>query len=95
MNEIINTIEKLLNEEFRQNCKFSRIRFPEFIGNLAELVDFIIQGFGFYNKKIHVLSEMNKNIICDISKAKRELGYQPEYSLIDGMRNSLSEIYEK
>ena len=53
----------------------------------------MLQLFGLYNQKIHVLSEMNKHIACTISLAKDELGYSPEFELKDGMLNSLKELY--
>ncbi len=94
MNNIIDTIEKLLIEEFDQDCNLGRIRLPNFISSFAECTDMFIQSLGFYNQKIHVLSEMNKNIACDIRKAKSKLNYKPEYSLLNGMYNSLNEIYK-
>ena len=95
MNNIIDTIEKLLAEEFNQNCNFGRIKLPNIISSLAEHADRLIQSLGFYNQKIHVLSEMNKNIACSVRKAQSELDYKPEFSLITGMHNSLKEIYGK
>ena len=56
-------------------------------------MDFLLQGLGLYHQKIHVLSEMNKHIACKISLAKKELGYLPEFSLVNGMRESLKEMY--
>jgi nucleoside-diphosphate-sugar epimerase len=32
---------------------------------------------------------MNKNIACDIGKARRELGYDPKVALEEGMRRSI------
>ena len=49
---------------------------------------------GLYHQKIHVLSEMNKTIACDVSQAQNVLGYDPQISLEEGMRRSLAEIYQ-
>ena len=95
MNEIIDTIEKLLDEDFGQSCARRRIRLPWFVSEIAEWVDASLQSLGFYNQKIHVLSEMNKSIACDISLARSELGYKPKISLEEGMRRSLAEIYPR
>lgn len=92
MNEIIDTIERLLESEFKQTCVHKRIKLPSIISEIALLLDSLIQKFGFYHQKIHVLSEMNKTIACSISKAKRELGYEPQISLEEGMRRSLQSI---
>ena len=93
MNQIINTIEQLLEKNLGKRCNNGRIKLPNFIGQAAEFFDFYLQKLGFYHQKIHVLSEMNKNISCSINLAKKELGYHPEYSLENGMLKSLEEIY--
>jgi nucleoside-diphosphate-sugar epimerase len=38
---------------------------------------------------VHVLGEMDKNIACDVSVARAELGYDPEMELEEGMRRSV------
>ena len=50
----------------------------------------MIQTLGFYQQKVHVLSEMNKNIACSIDKARQVLGYEPAIELEEGMRRSLA-----
>jgi nucleoside-diphosphate-sugar epimerase len=93
MNEIVDTIERLLETEFGQNCAHKRMRLPSFASEVALLLDASIQKLGMYHQKIHVLSEMNKTIACSVEKAKEELGYKPQFSLEEGMRRSLREIY--
>jgi nucleoside-diphosphate-sugar epimerase len=90
MNEILDTVERLLEQEFAIVCAHKRLRLPGFASDIAWLVDFALQKAGLYHQKIHVLSEMNKTIACSIDKAKRELGYQPEVALEEGMRRSIS-----
>ena len=92
MNEIIDTIEKILIYDFNIQCKKSRIKLPSFIGDFAELMDYMIQLVGFYNQKIHVLSEMNKNIAASIEKAQQELNYQPKYNLKTGMKICIEDL---
>jgi nucleoside-diphosphate-sugar epimerase len=89
MRTIIDTIEKLLEEDFGLRVAYKRLRLPSFVADIAYLVDAAIQATGFYNQKIHVLSEMNKNIACSIDKARTELGYEPKISLHEGMRRSI------
>ena len=89
MNEIINTVEFLLANEFQVKCNFGRLRLPSFVGDVAYLCDWCFQKAGLYHQKIHVLSEMNKNISCSVTKAKKELGYTPSISLEEGMRQSI------
>ncbi len=90
MNEIINQIEKLLETEFGQACAHKRLRLPAFVSSLAFLADAALQSLGFYNQKVHVLSEMNKTIACSTRKAEAELGYRPLIELEEGMRRSLA-----
>jgi nucleoside-diphosphate-sugar epimerase len=90
MNEIVDTVERLLETEFGQICTHKRIRLPGLASEVAWLVDKMLQGLGLYNQKIHVLSEMNKTIACSVAKAERELGYTPKIALEEGMRRSLT-----
>ena len=93
MNEIIDTIESLLKNTFSMECNYDRMNLPGFVSVIAEKIDALLQSMGLYHQKIHVLSEMNKHIACKIDLAKKELGYLSEYSLKNGMRESLKEIY--
>lgn len=89
MHEIMDTIERLLETEFGQPCAHKRMRLPGFASDVAWLVDTTLQALGFYHQKIHVLSEMNKTIVCSVARAERELGYRPTVDLEEGMRRSL------
>lgn len=95
MAEIVDTIEALLESEFKQKCVHRRLRLPNIASQTAFLIDGLFQGLGFYNQKIHVLSEMNKTIACSIAKAKKELGYEPKVALEEGMRRSIRQIFER
>lgn len=94
MNEIVDTVERLLEKEFGQKCAHKRMRLPGFASEVAWLADRTLQGLGLYHQKIHVLSEMNKTIACSIDKARRELRYQPTVALEEGMRRSLAWLRE-
>jgi nucleoside-diphosphate-sugar epimerase len=94
MNEVIDTIERLMEGEFGQICTHRRLRLPGLASEVAELADFTLQGLGLYNPKIHVLSEMNKTIACSVARAERELGYRPAIELEEGMRRSLADAAE-
>ncbi len=89
MTEIIDTVERLLLDEFGQRCARRRIRLPALVSDLAYLADRCLQGVGLYQQKIHVLSEMSRTIACSVAKAERELGYVPTIDLEEGMRRSL------
>src|SRR5262249_10313692 len=95
MNEIINTVERLLEGEFAEKCVHRRMRLPGFASLAAYATDKSLQALGMYHQKIHVLSEMNKTIACSITKAQKELGYNPTVELEEGMRRSLSWCREK
>jgi nucleoside-diphosphate-sugar epimerase len=95
MNEIVDTIARLLEQEFKFTVSHNRIRLPEIVSELAMFADATIQSLGLYSEKIHVLSEMNKNITCSIAKAERELGYRPKVALEEGMRRSLAWCIEQ
>ena len=69
--EIIETIREVLLEHFSIKSKNKNIRLPAFFSDLAFVADAILQKTGFYNSKIHVLSELSKNIFCTIEKLKK------------------------
>jgi nucleoside-diphosphate-sugar epimerase len=89
MNEIIDTVEKLLETEFGQKCAHKRMRLPGLASEVALVMDATLQTAGIYQQKIHVLSEMNKTIACSVARAEKELGFKPGVELEEGMRRSL------
>ncbi len=89
MNEVIDTVERLLETEFAQKCAHKRMRLPGLASEVAFVVDWALQSAGLYHQKIHVLSEMNKTIACSVARAEQELAYQPAVELEEGMRRSL------
>lgn len=86
--EIVETVgEALTAEGF--DVKPNKLRLPNVAGTVAEKIDTFLQGRGKYHQQFHVLGEMNKTIAVDIAAARRDLGYDPQFSLLDGMRNSI------
>ncbi len=90
MTEIVDTVERLMETEFGIPVAHKRLRLPSLAGDVAQVVDMLVQKAGLYHQKIHVLSEMNKTIACSIERAERELGYDPTVELEEGMRRSLA-----
>lgn len=95
MNEIIDTIERVLENDFGVKVAHKRMRLPGIASQVAWLVDATLQGMGVYHQKIHVLSEMNKTIACTIAKAEKELGYDPKVALEEGMRRSIKFMLDR
>jgi nucleoside-diphosphate-sugar epimerase len=95
MHEIVDTVERLLETEFGQTCTHRRLRLPGVASDVARLADRAIQAAGFYEQRIHVLSEMNQTIACSIARAQRELGYAPTVALEEGMRRSLRWVFDR
>src|SRR5690606_2843489 len=75
MNQIIDTVERLLEREFGFEVRHRRLRLPHLAGEVATLIDGAAQRAGVYLQKIHVLGEMNKSSACSIERAEGELGY--------------------
>lgn len=55
----------------------------------AEAADRLLQQQGRYVQAVHVLGELGHTIACDVSRARDEIGYRPETTLLDGMRASI------
>ena len=88
-NEIVDTVERVLRDDFGFEVSGKRLRLPSFVSELAWLADKGLQSVTLYHQKIHVLSEMNKHIACRIDRAEKELGYDPKIELEEGMRRSV------
>ncbi|MBI3992943.1 MAG: NAD(P)-dependent oxidoreductase [Candidatus Lambdaproteobacteria bacterium] len=86
---IVDTVRQVMQRDFQLSVSPRTLHLPGFVADVARLADAGLQAVGRYNQKIHVLSEMNLTIACDISKARRELGYEPLVDLREGMRRSI------
>lgn len=95
MNEIVDTVEKVLEEDFQIPVKHKVKKLPGLASSVAYGIDKMTQGMGLYLQKIHVLSEMNKTIACSVAKAERELGYDPKVALREGMKRSIAWVLER
>jgi nucleoside-diphosphate-sugar epimerase len=95
MNEIVATIEKVLEADFKIPVAHKVKKLPGLASSVAFGIDAVTQGLGIYLQKIHVLSEMNKTIACTIAKAERELGYDPKIGLAEGMKRSIAWALER
>jgi len=89
MNEIVDTVEGLLEREFGIAVAHERLRLPGVASAVAGVADRLLQAVGLYRQEIHVLSEMDKTIACSVARAERELGYDPRVELEEGMRRSI------
>jgi nucleoside-diphosphate-sugar epimerase len=81
--EIIQTVARILNVTVRPRY------LPTFGSDVARLVDSLMQMAGLYNQEIHVAGELAASIAVSIAVAQRELGYDPEIELEEGMRRSI------
>ncbi len=88
VSEIVDPVGRAMRDEGFE-VKPNRLRLPDVAGTVAERIDRMLQGSGRYNQQLHVLGEMNKTIAVDIAAARRDLGYEPDVELYDGMRRSI------
>jgi nucleoside-diphosphate-sugar epimerase len=89
LEEIIATVRAALEAEGLEVSSLPVPRIPHVVGVAAERGDRVLQGLGRYVQALHVLGELKDTIACDITRARDELGYDPEFSLYDGMRASI------
>ena len=78
MNEIVDTVEDLLETEFGRRWRTTACGCPGSPARSRSPSTRRSSGPALYQQKIHVLSEMNKTIACSVDKARDELGYRPE-----------------
>lgn len=68
---------------------------PRPAAEAAAALDGFLQGRGRYEQALHVLGELKDTIACDITRARLELGYEPEVALLEGMRASVRWCLER
>lgn len=90
MNEILETVEDVMERDFAIPVARRRLRLPTCVSDAARLADRALQAVGLYDQRVHVLSEIPLTIACATEAAERELGYRPTVELAEGMRRSLA-----
>jgi nucleoside-diphosphate-sugar epimerase len=89
LGEILQTVQRALVAEGLPVTNRRPVPIPRIAGVVAEKLDGLVQATGRYVQAVHVLGELKDTIACDISRARKELGYEPAVSLLDGMRASV------
>lgn len=85
---IFDTVREALEAEGLQVTQ-RQPRIPRVAAEIAAKADGLLQRRGLYQQAIHVLGELKDTIACDISRARAELGYDPQVALFEGMRRSV------
>ena len=95
LREVFETVRQALELEGLSVSGRFQPRLPRLAGVVAERVDTVLQSAGVYVQAVHVLGELKDTIACDISGARRDLGYDPPTSLLEGMRASIRWCLER
>lgn len=88
LEHIVSTVGDALRAEGYEVAD-RRPHVPAIVGRVAERADRVIQASGRYHTQTHVLGEMDKTIAVDVSATIEDLGYEPDVSLLEGMRRSI------
>ncbi|MFZ6002461.1 MAG: NAD-dependent epimerase/dehydratase family protein [Actinomycetota bacterium] len=94
MRTILSTVRQALVQEGLA-LSGGQPRLPRLAGVVAEKLDTLLQSKGRYLQALHVLGELKDTIACDISLARRDIGYDPPTDLLAGMRASIRWCVER
>jgi nucleoside-diphosphate-sugar epimerase len=94
MADVLDTVRRAFEEE-GMAATHRQPRLPRLVGVVAERMDGFLQQMGKYVQPLHVLGELKDTIACDITEARRALGYHPETTLLGGMRASIRWCIER
>jgi nucleoside-diphosphate-sugar epimerase len=89
LRDVLRTVRDALEAEGLPVSHRRPLPIPRVAGVVAEKLDAAAQASGRYVQILHVLGELKDTIACDISRARKDLGYEPEVALLDGMRASI------
>ena len=87
--DVLRTVRDAIEAEGLHVSKRRPIPVPRIAGVVAEKLDGLAQASGRYVQVLHVVGELKDTIACDISRARKELGYEPSVALLEGMRTSV------
>jgi nucleoside-diphosphate-sugar epimerase len=93
--QIVDTVRRALAAEGLTVSSRRPLKVPRSASVLAEKIDGVLQSTGRYVAAVHVLGELKDTIACDISRARKELGYEPTVALFEGMRASVRFCLER
>ncbi len=86
-NEVVKTITTLIKNEIKV------IHLPNILGNISwKISNLMFMLFNIYFVELYVLKTMQLHWECDISKAKKEINYNPKVSLEEGVRRTIDWI---
>jgi nucleoside-diphosphate-sugar epimerase len=89
LRDILRTVRDALEAEGLPVSKRHPPPIPRIASIAAQKLDAAAQASGHYIQALHVLGELKDTIACDISRARKELGYDPTVALYDGIRTSV------
>jgi len=89
LRDVLRTVRDALEAEGLPASHRRPLPIPHVVGVVAEKLDGVAQAGGRYVQVLHVLGELKDTIACDISRARKDLGYEPTVALLDGMRASI------
>jgi nucleoside-diphosphate-sugar epimerase len=89
LRDVLRTVRDALEAEGLSVSRRRPLPVPRLAGVVAEKLDAVLQASGRYVQVVHVVGELKDTIACDISRARKELGYEPTVGLLDGMRASV------
>lgn len=71
------------------------VRYPKWMAQAAEFLDKVLEKLGIYWMLPHIVGEAHKHIAYHITRAEKELGYDPKVSYLEGYQRAIEWCFNK
>lgn len=92
---IVEAIRLAMQRDFGLRPPARARHIPGALADAARTLEVLLEAFGLASDRLRHWSELNLSAHCDIGPARRDLGYEPQVELREGMRRQVAWMLEQ